>query len=169
MSLDPTSLDRLHDIVAPAPTPWWPPAPGWLLVLVLLLLIVLSFALRLLRHHQRNRYRREALAVLSAQQPLLRDSARRAEGVSAIAVVLKRTALSAWPRDQVAGLTGAPWLTFLDRSARLDGFAHGPGRLLATALYDPAAARSLDEAEARQLAALARRWIARHRPEDAPC
>ena len=23
------SLDRLHDIVTPAPAPWWPPAPAW--------------------------------------------------------------------------------------------------------------------------------------------
>lgn len=164
---DAADLDRLHDIVAPAPAPLWPPAPAWFIILFLVLLLVLVALARALRSYQRNHYRREALAILDAQSPLLADAARRREGVAAIGVVLKRAALSAWPREEVASLTGEAWLAFLDRSAGLQGFASGPGRLLEPALYQPAA--PLDEAEARRLAALARRWIAGHRPEDASC
>lgn len=40
MTLDPTSLDRLHDLVLPSSVPWWPPAPGWYGVLGLLVLAV---------------------------------------------------------------------------------------------------------------------------------
>ena len=44
MNESPTGLDRLHDIVLPPPIPWWPPAPGWYVVLGVLLLAGLAAA-----------------------------------------------------------------------------------------------------------------------------
>ena len=46
MTPDPTSLERLHDIVLPPPVPWWPPAPGWYWVMGLLgaLLLLVEWA-----------------------------------------------------------------------------------------------------------------------------
>jgi hypothetical protein len=41
-----TNLDRLHDIVVPAPVPWWPPAPGWYVVLTVALIIALYLVYR---------------------------------------------------------------------------------------------------------------------------
>lgn len=163
---DAASLDRLHDIVAPAPLPLWPPAPAWFVFAALVLLGLLVLAARLLRAYQRNHYRREALAALAASRPLLADPARRPEAVAAIGVLLKRAALVAWPRERVASLTGDAWLAFLDSTTPAPGFVAGPGRWLETAAYDPRSASALDEAEALRLADLARRWLAEHRLAD---
>ena len=71
MNPGPTSLDRLHDVIAPPPVPWWPPAPGWyyLFAFVLVLLVVLT--IRGIIRWQHNRYRREALAEWRAIHPKL--------------------------------------------------------------------------------------------------
>ena len=63
MSPDPTSLDRLHDIVAPPPVPAWPPAVGWYWVIATGAVAAVYLVLLALSRWQKNRYRREALAV----------------------------------------------------------------------------------------------------------
>ena len=50
------------------------------------------------RRHRRNAYRREALREL--------EEADAAD----ISAILKRTALVAFPREQVASLSGAAWM-----------------------------------------------------------
>ncbi|MGC4075032.1 MAG: DUF4381 domain-containing protein [Nibricoccus sp.] len=171
MSADPTSLDSLHDIIVPAAAPWWPPAPGWWWLVALVLWVFIVGGLRWLRHYRRNRYRREALVELGRCEPLLRDPAQRVAGVASIGVVLKRAALSAWPREKVAALTGPAWLAFLDRSngSQHGKFINGPGHWLEIAAFDPTKATGLDEPAARELATLARSWITHHRPEAPSC
>ncbi|MEP5516176.1 MAG: DUF4381 domain-containing protein, partial [Bauldia litoralis] len=72
------------------------------------------------------------------------------------ATILRRTALAAFPRHDVAGLQGDAWLAFLDASYPGSGFSDGPGAVIARAPYEPAA-------DAPGLAALATDWIRRHR------
>lgn len=151
---DQADLSHLADIVVPAPISWWPPAPGWWIVGAALLAVLAVLARQLYLRHRRNAYRRAAIAELSAI-----GSVADGAGLTAISSILKRTALVAYPRGDVASLTGADWLTFLDRSAGTDDFAKGPGAglkqaVLGTRVEDGAAIR-----------AAARRWIARHRIE----
>jgi hypothetical protein len=42
---DAGSRQKLNDIVVPAPVPWWPPAPGWyvLLGISLAALVLMGF------------------------------------------------------------------------------------------------------------------------------
>lgn len=162
MKPDPTSLDRLHDIVAAPPVPWWPPAPGWYGVMLLLATAILSFAIRSFIHRQRNRYRREALAEFVHQEKFLGDPFRRAAALAALAELLKRVALTAFPREQVAALTGPAWFDFLDRTGRTAMFASDFGPILERATYDPLAATKLDEREIRETAAVVRHWIVYH-------
>jgi hypothetical protein len=165
MTNDPTSLDRLHDIVAPGPTPWWPLAPAWYWVLGLLLFLGALYALQALQRWQRNRYRREALAELSRLEPALLDASRRAQALTSLAELLKRAALSAWPRREVASLTGSAWSAFLDRTGNTTSFSTGLGSTLEQVSYDSRAAAALDEASSRKLAALVRYWLVNHRKE----
>ena len=164
MNPDSTSLDRLHDIVAPPPAPWWPPAAAWYWVLGFLLGAVLVLLLLALVRWQHNRYRREALAELARQEPALREPATRAAVLGALAELLKRAALTAFPREQVANLTGPAWFEFLDRTGRTTGFSEGSGAILERAAYDPRTAAALDEPGTRELVSLARHWLAHHHP-----
>jgi Domain of unknown function (DUF4381) len=103
---DATSLDRLHDIVLPAPVAWWPPAPGWYAALALLSIGIGWLIWRRLANWRANAYRRAALRELQA----LRDAA-------AIAAVLRRTALAFAPRATIAAKTATEWTEWLDRHA----------------------------------------------------
>ncbi len=163
MSVDPTSLDRLHDVVAPPPTPWWPPAPAWYWVLTVLALALLVLLVLGIRHWLKNRYRHEALAELARLEPLLADASRRAAALASLAALLKRTAISAWPREAVASLTGAEWQAFLDSTGRTDFFGKGGGARLESATYNPPGAIGIKESEIREITAQARRWLRHHR------
>ena len=155
---DPGSLQKLNDIVQAGAVPWWPPAPGWYVLAGALVLAAVWAAYRGLRHWQRNRYRREARRELDA---IVRDGPTAAPRVPEL---LKRVALSAWPRERVAGLTGRDWLAFLDRSAQSDRFGGCGGSLLERAAYGAGAALSAEEFEA--LCGDARSWIRGHGPPE---
>lgn len=164
MNSDPTSLDRLHDIIVPPPVPWWPPAPGVQWLFVCGAVVLLAVVLRAFLHWQRNRYRREALAEFRRWDAMLSQEKSRLIGLSGLAELLKRTALSAFPREEVAALTGAPWLAFLDRTGGGGAaFASEEGALLEAAAYRAVSEDQLEAARVRQAAELVERWIEHHR------
>ncbi len=155
--VDPGSLDRLHDIAVPPPVPWWPPAPGWLVIGGFLLAVVgLGCWGRYLRWRH-DAYRREALRRLDQ---ILGESPGLSS-LPAIAELVKRVALAAYPRGRVASLTGEPWLVFLDETGRTDAFTRGDGRVLGDAAYrrDPIAG----DADLSKLTNVIRHWIGHHR------
>lgn len=157
---DPTSLDRLHDIVTPPPAPWWPFAPGWYVVLVVGGLLLLGTGIKLAIAWQRNRYRRAALAELAA--------IRTEHGTAVLArlsELLKRTALTTYPREEVAQLSGKAWLEFLDRIGGMSAFVSGPGQPIADGPY--ARPTPLDDSNRDALFAACRSWLQHHRRGDA--
>ena len=140
-------LAALRPLHPPAPVDWWPPAPGWWVLAVLLLVLTgLGWW-----YHRRTALRRAALKELRQLERNETDATRLASGVNQL---LRRVALACFPRRQVAALSGAAWLRFLDTSSGGTGFCSGPGRVLATA---PFARESRLERTA--LLALARQWI----------
>ncbi len=166
MNPDPTSLDRLHDVIAPPPVPWWPPAPGWYWLISFAFILILVLILKTIIHWQRNRYRREALTELARHELALRDPQQRASALAAVAELLKRAALSTFPRTQVATLTGNDWFQFLDRTGRTSAFTQGHGAMLENVAYDPRTAGSVNEIQAAELASHIRHWLTHHRIEN---
>ena len=164
---DVPTLATLADIVQPAPPSWMPQTIGWPVAGALLLAWLAWVGWRGWRRYRANRYRREALAALSRMQGALReaDPARRATALRDAAVLLKRTALAAWPRGQVASLAGAQWADFLRTHA---GRAGEAAALLATLVQDAeyradavlAAQWPAERADA--VGGACRRWIADH-------
>jgi hypothetical protein len=149
---DPGSLDRLHDIVVPPAVPWWPPAPAWYAVIAIGCVLIAVLVWQLVAWWNRNRYRRAALRELDrlgANAPL-----------AAVAELVKRVALAAFPRERVAALSGDAWLRFLDASIGATDFAQGAGRALGGTEYAPGAHPATPE-----LVAVVRHWISHHRAD----
>ena len=144
------TLSDLIDLLAPPPeplaVPMLPQTVGWV---VLAGLFALGFAWYGWRRWQRWRadaYRREALVELEGA----------GDDPAIIAAILRRTALAAWPRKEVASLYGRDWLHFLNRTSGVD-FISAPGSSLADAPYT---ARGVPVPGLGDLAA---RWVRSHR------
>lgn len=156
---DAGSLQNLNDVVIPGAVTWWPPAPGWYVLLGMGLVALLVLAVRFWLRWQRNRYRRQALAELSSIR-----AAASVESMQQLPVLLKRTALAVWRRDEVASLSGQDWHRFLDQSANIELFSSGAGDTLDRLAYaggeipleaEPELGLVLDAAEA---------WLKCHTP-----
>ncbi|HKA81136.1 MAG TPA: DUF4381 domain-containing protein [Xanthobacteraceae bacterium] len=94
---------------------------------------------------------------LSRPAALGRDDSQ--EATSALALLVRRTALAAFPRQEVASLAGPAWLAFLDRSYGGHEFSQGSGQVLSLSPYEPQRAGGAD---LRPLIDLVRRWIRTH-------
>jgi hypothetical protein len=160
---DPASLDKLHDIVASPPVSWWPPAPGWYVLAVLVFLVATWFIWTGLRRRRLNAYRRAALSELDALSQRAASAEEREDALRKVPELLKRTALAAWPREEVAELTGMEWLAFLDRTGGMKEFSQGKGQILPELAYGGSEIlTALTDEEIRSLTGLAERWIREH-------
>ena len=144
---------QLKDIHIPGLPEFWPPAPGWWLVAIvtLALLIWAGFALR--RYLQLRRQREQVLALLTQLEQAF-EPEQAAHHLGQISILLRRVALTRFPRQQVAALTGANWLKFLDETGGNGQFSNGPGEILASGPY-----QSHIEVEINQLLPLVRNWV----------
>ncbi len=156
-------LNGLHDITLPEPVSWMPQTTGWLVLLGLIVALGAWLAFAKYRRHKANRYRRLALLELAEIAAAFDERDTRAKSVVQSRILIKRVALSAWPREEVASLTGDAWLEFLDRSYGDRGFTTGPGRQLYQNPYGPDPSADLLEQHRDELFALLSRWIRRHR------
>ena len=145
---DPADLSNLRDLAMPAEVSLWPPAPGWWILAAAVVVSAALLIVMTVRHHRRNAYRREALQQLETIE------------AANISGVLKRAALAAWPRAEVAPLSGPTWLAFLDRTGRMASFVNGPGQTIEAMTFG-ASVPPIDIDAAR---AAARAWLHRHRP-----
>jgi len=157
------ALQRLHEIVAPAPASWVPQTVGWYVLGVLLLLGLTWWAVLWYRRRRANRYRGVALAELDRIRRLAAQPSSRIHALRDLPVLVKRVALSFGPRTRVASLAGDDWLHFLDGTLGGDEFSRGAGRLLAGFGYWPEARlETLEQPELDACLDLVGRWISRH-------
>jgi Ca-activated chloride channel family protein len=139
-------IDLLEDVPEPPPIPLTPQTPGWIVLSVVVFGVLVLLVRWIVRRHRAETYRRAALRAL--------DDA--GDDPAAVGTILRRTALAAFPRAEVASLSGVDWLAFLDRSFPGTGFAKGAGEVFAVAPFRPCPA---DPGAAK----LARDWIRGHR------
>lgn len=162
---DAGSLQNLHDIVLPAPVPWWPPAPGWYVVVFFFAAAVVWALTIRHRRHVARRYRQWALTELEALRQTVRNQGPRPPALRALPVLLKRTALAAWPRRKIAALNGRDWWRFLDiNNDPKNGeklFENSYGRMLDTLAYQKEI--QLSDEEIDRLFSAVGQWIQNHR------
>lgn len=143
----------LKDIHIPQPIGWWLPAPGWWL-----LVIMIPLALWLLWWLYQALTRKTAVkAAKQMLQQIQQDNQQTdLQKLCAISVLLRRTAISCYPRPETAALTGSDWLRFLDRNLPGHPFSEGPGKILIEAPYQ----RNTDiEVPLDDLIRLCRDWL----------
>ncbi len=149
-------LAALNPLREPAAIGWWPPAPGWWILLVLGLGAAAALSIFLLRRYRRSAYRRRALRQLQALQSdhqENRDDLRYVKNVNAL---LKSVALLAYPARDVASRHGAAWRSFLNDSL--------PPAEHFTQDFDEAAYRTtLPAIDTERLHRSAHSWIRRHK------
>lgn len=126
----------LRDIHLPEAVSWWPPAPGWWLLLVLTAMIV-AVVFLFIRIRQRRQLKRTVLAELNSIRQQYNDNHDRIEIARALSALMRRASISFYPRHDSASLTGEQWLQHLDNTAQRKDFKNGSGRILATAPYLP--------------------------------
>jgi len=151
-------LAELRNIHFPDPVSGFPTAPGWWL-LAILVLVGTYFLLRwLIRYWRSNRYRRVGTKQLNAIFKQFEFDEDPKQYLARFSELLKRLALTVYPREAVASLTGEEWVAFLDRSAGSKAFSMGPGQVLMYSPYEREA--NFDVQELHQLGL---NWIRRHR------
>jgi hypothetical protein len=149
----------LKDIHLPGAIPWWPPAPGWWLLVALAMAALAAAGLR----YYRRRHRRIALRALKRVRLELEQGAEPVGCLQHVSSVLRRFVMTVTASDardgsgDVAGLIGRRWLAFLDSRWDRDAFSRGPGRILIAAPY--ARPESVDRQGALELTALCADWV----------
>jgi len=96
--------------------------------------------------------------AFGAHFPLSGGGGASGSFVDTLALLVRRTALAAFPREEIAALTGPTWLAFLDRHYGGREFSRGVGRALSLSPYEP----QQSNADTRPLIDLVRRWIRTH-------
>jgi len=128
-----TSLSELHDIITPDPVSFWPLADGWIVLLILFVSLLLPWLLYQYGLYQSNAYRRAALSELNE----IKSIQAPRQQLEQLFSLLKRTALSVYPREQIAALTGEQWWDFLNKNSGVH-FSSQTQQTCYEVLYNPA-------------------------------
>lgn len=100
----------LRDIHLPLPIGLWPPAPGWwFLIATLVLVSVLT--LFLIHRHRRPTALKQALARV--EKLLGSSQTSQVPRNQEISLIIKRLAVTTYPREDVAGLSGQAWIAWI--------------------------------------------------------
>lgn len=155
-------LAELEDIRIPEPVSYMPQTVGWVVLagLIVAALGLTFWAWR--RHRAANAYRRQALQALDQ---LEQTSVSPEVQVTATAAVLRGTALVAFPRSEVASLTGQDWSDFLNKTGKAV-FDRKDDHVLLMSVY--AGKPDLASGDAELFVRNAKLWITSHRAGASP-
>jgi hypothetical protein len=150
-------LAQLRDIHTPGIIETWPPAPGWWMLATLGTLMVIAGLTWLYRYWRANRYRREAMSELDRLLANWHKNEDVLAYLQALQKLLKRAALTSFPREEVASLTGEAWVQFLDRTTGSHNFSIGEAEVLIDGTYRPDISVDIET-----LHRIAKSWIQKH-------
>ncbi|MEL7011905.1 MAG: DUF4381 domain-containing protein [Pseudomonadota bacterium] len=146
----PTNLaDLMAELIPPpepAPISLVPQTLGWPIALVLLAGLTAFGIHHWIKARRAEAYRHAALDALDAAGSAPKE----------VALVLRQTALAAFPRETVASLHGQDWLDFLASTGGQSGFQGPDGQNLITMPY------SEEGALPEPTLAMVRDWIRHH-------
>ena len=147
----PSNPLAIRDIHLPDPVIWWPPAFGWWLVLLLTitLIILMFWSYKKITRKTAVKSARHLLSQIQMKKNW--DDPRK---LTALSALLRRTAISVYPPEQVASLTGQAWLEFLDRPFKEKKFSSIQGQQLINNPYQ----RTIDS-DLKPLFEFSEQWL----------
>lgn len=149
-------LAALHPLRSPELIGWWPPAPGWWIVLAASVLAMVIAAVLARRRYTRNAYRRHALHQLERAQRAYQADGDASHYMAQVNALLKSVALLVYPRNTVAASHGGEWRAFLNRGL--------PDALQLQSAFDDAAyQKNCPDLDLAQVHLAAQHWIRKHR------
>jgi len=142
---------NMHALYEPPPVKFHFETPGWYMLGALLILGVIFILIRGTARYIRNKYRRDALRELNA----LETASAIFPGVF---VILKRTAMHAFGRQQVGPLYGKEWLHFLESTGKEINLTAYQEQI-ADAVY---AGKSIEGEVRNSILSNAKKWVKTH-------
>ncbi|MDW5287653.1 DUF4381 domain-containing protein [Formosa sp. PL04] len=114
MLQDPTQSKTLElgDVIEPTPVAFTFETLGWKTVFFLLALLIAFVGYKIYKNYKKKQYLREAVTEIKKLKQQTELSP--VELINAILFVLKDTAMQSFSRQEVAGLYGSEWISFLD-------------------------------------------------------
>jgi hypothetical protein len=147
-------LSSMHEIATPTDIDWWPQTLGWQLLLLLAFAYLLYRLYLIIGKYISNAYRRAAMIELMS-------CSDKATDLEQVCKILRRTALYAFDRKQVAPLVGKDWEHWLDQQCKGTDFSGKHQGILSQLAYAPQAS-----IESEKLAAFKSQvvfWVKNHR------
>jgi len=144
-------LAQLRDIHLPTDISQWPLAMGWNILILLIATLLITGAFLAFRYWGASRYKRETLKELQTIQLNYKNKTTDAqESARALSNLLKRFALSLYPRSKIAPLYGKQWLVFLDELSQSHFFSTQEGQILGDELFKKSLAENVEQTKKHQ-------------------
>lgn len=154
-----SSTSNLEPILKPEEVSFWPPQPGWYVVIAILLVLIGYGIYRYIQYKKKNAYRKRALLELKK----IREESFKKELVFKLNELLKITALKGFTRIEVAHLSGNQWVNFLENKLPETKFSEAPGSLLASASFITLDKLHVNAEEWNNLLKMSEQWIKKHK------
>ncbi|MCX6990050.1 MAG: DUF4381 domain-containing protein [Chlamydiae bacterium] len=155
-----TLLDQLNDIDGLDPISPWPLGLGWWIVIgfaVVLFALAIFFGLR--RVAFKRSWKNDTLKKLAELEKNLSEATAK-ETVIALSEYLRRITLVRFPREEVAGLTGQPWLCWLTKHDPKEFDWQAKGSIIIDLPYaPPGMQRTLSAGQIQELLQAAKNWV----------
>lgn len=152
-------LHGIEEVQLPEMISWWPQAVGWKILLVFALLWLGRRIAQAISNWRGDYYRRMALKQLAQIEAASTNSPH---ALRQLAVLLKTTALQAYPRTEVAHLSGQAWLSMLDSKWDEATFSTVIGERLLAINYQSEQVWHFEPAQIEEVIDTIRRWIRKH-------
>jgi hypothetical protein len=145
-------LSQLRDIHLPETGGFWPPAPGWWILVVLVIAALATLTWLILKRRKRNRWLRFARAELARLEC---SASPDPSWFAQLNTLLKQAARERYPDQHPEALTGEAWAEFLLTTAPRDRVASRPvAEALVHSTWQPEVS-----AEPAEAMAFARLWL----------
>lgn len=161
--MNPAGMNELplRDIHLPESVSWWPPAPGWWLLMALFILLMVT-GLWLYRRHRNPGIRKLAMRELDRIRRIDAHNQDPLETLQECSKLLRRVAMSMTGRQQSASLIGDAWRSRLHQLSDYR-FSDSFINTLVDAPYQPHT--SIDS---RAMLDECQQWLNKLRKEPAP-